>query len=105
MKLSDDFDPRCLRTRKPGTWRYRLATLLAVIFIIFSIILVLTGSISLLNQPVALQSLNEDPGTARVMVFAGFFLFIFGALIWRRCRRSRRTDGLSLSPDLLKRRD
>lgn len=106
MKLSDDFDPRCLRSRKPGTWRSRLGTAVAILLILLSIILLVTGSTSLLNQPAALTELNDNPAAARIMIFTGVTSLLIGLFIWRLCRRRlRRDNSLSLSPHLMKRRD
>jgi succinate dehydrogenase/fumarate reductase cytochrome b subunit len=106
MKLSDKFDARRLRLRTPRSWLSRLGTAFAVFFIIFAIFLAITGAASLLSQPAALQSLNESPATARIVLVIGVVLLCIGILMWRRCRRKlRQAAGLSLAPHLMKRRN
>ena len=72
MKLSDSFDARRLRPRRPRVWRWRLAAAFAALVASLGVLLSLC----------------------------------LGVLFWRFSRRrSRRNSDLSLSPNLMKKRD
>ena len=101
MKLSDDgFDARRLRPRGPGCWRWRFLGALAALSAAFGVLLIMAGAATLLGRPPALAAIT--------LLLFGLFLLWGGINVWRRCRRRmRRQHGneLSLSPQLLKKRD
>ena len=109
MKLSDDgFDARRLRPRSPGCWRWRFLGALAALFAAFGVLLIMAGAATLLGRPPALGPLNDSVGAAITLLLFGLFLLWGGINVWRRCRRRMRRqlgNELSLSPQLLKKRD
>ena len=67
-----------------------------------------TNAYLLLGRPPALGPLNDSLGAAITLLLCGLFLLWGGVNVWRRCRRRMRRqhgDELSLSPQLLKKRD
>ncbi|MDH4559805.1 hypothetical protein [Pseudomonas sp. BN411] len=106
MKLSDGFDARRLRPRGPGSWRWRFAAALAALLAGFGVLLAMAGAATLLGRPPALGPLNDSTGAAIVLLLFGLLFLWIGVLGWRLCRRrSRRRNGLSMSPHLMKKRD
>ncbi|MEH7975612.1 hypothetical protein [Pseudomonas aeruginosa] len=79
MKLSDSFDARRLRPRRPRVWRWRLAAAFAALVASLGVLLSLA---------------------------LGLLSLCLGVFLWRFSRRrSRRNSDLSLSPNLMKKRD
>ncbi|AOE86247.1 hypothetical protein [Pseudomonas sp. TCU-HL1] len=106
MKFSDGFNARRLRPRRPGSWRWRFAAALAALCAGFGVMLAMAGSATLLGRPPALGPLNDSTGAAIVLLLFGLLLLWIGVLAWRLCRRrSRRRNGLSMSPHLMKKRE
>lgn len=106
MKLSDGFDARRLRPRRPGSWRWRCGAALAALFATFGVLLAMAGAATLLGRPPALGALNASPGAAGVLLVVGLVLLWAGVVSWRKCRRRlRRPSDLSLAPHLTKKRD
>lgn len=106
MKSSDGFDARRLRPRRPGTWRLRLGAGLAALCAACGVLLAMAGAASLLDRAPALGALNQSPGAAGVLLGGGLLLLWSGVAVWRKCRRRlRRPSDLSLSPQLMKKRD
>lgn len=106
MKLSDDFDARRLRPRQSKPWRLRIGAALGALFATFGVLLAMAGTASMLGRAPALGTLNDSPGESIVLLLLGLFLLWAGIAFWRRCRRRMRRSGdLSLSPQLMKKRD
>lgn len=106
MKLSDSFDPRRLRPRQPGRWRWRFAAALAAVIAVLGILSSLAGVAALLHRQPATDLLHIDPSAGAVLLVIGLVALWLGVLFWRVARRRARTrDGLSLSPRLMKKRD
>jgi hypothetical protein len=109
MKLSDQgFDARRLRSRAPGCWRWRFLAALAALCATFGVLLGMAGAATMLGRPPALGPLNDSLGAALSLLLSGLFLLWGGINAWRRCRRRMRSphsNELSLSPQLLKKRD
>lgn len=102
---SDGFDARRLRSRGSATWRWRFLAGCGAVFAGLGILLLMAGAATLLGRPSALGPLNESVGAAISVLVAGILLLWAGVYVWRRCRRRmRRSDDLSLSPGLLKKR-
>ena len=104
MKFSDDgFDARRLRSRGASVWRWRVLAALATLAAAGGVLLALAGMATLLGHPAAFGPLN-----AGILVLCGLGLLGGGVSVWRRCRRRMRKqhgNELSLSPQLLKKRD
>ncbi|CAM3981074.1 MULTISPECIES: hypothetical protein [Pseudomonadaceae] len=106
MKLSDDFDARRLRPRRPKNWRLRIGAGLGALLAAFGVLLSMAGVASLAGRAPVLGTLNDSTGEAIVLLLLGLFLLWAGIAFWRRCRRRlRRPSDLSLSPSLMKKRD
>ena len=105
MKLSDSYDARHVRPRRPGRWRWRFGAAIAALLATFGILLAMAGAATLLGRPPALGGLNDTPTDASILLALGLFLLWFGILAWRICRRRlRRPSDLTLAPHLLKKR-
>lgn len=104
MKL-DGFDARRLRNRGPTVWRWRFLATLGALLAALGVLMVMAGAATLLGRPSDLGPLNESIGAAVSVLIGGLVLLWLGISIWRRCRRRlRRSDDLSMSPNLLKKR-
>lgn len=102
MKTSDGFDARRLRRREPSRWRLRFGAFLAAAALLFGLLGILLGSLSL-TSAVPLGGLGDDGAVALLVV--GVILAWLGLVGWRRCRRRlRRDSALSMSPHLMRRR-
>ncbi|MCY1273863.1 hypothetical protein D3C76_898090 [compost metagenome] len=106
MKLSDSFDPRRLRPRRPARWRWRFAAALAAIIATLGVLSSLAGVAALLRRQPALGELHIEPGAGAVLLVIGLLALWLGVKLWRVARRrTRRSGDLSLSPHLFKRRN
>lgn len=108
MKLSDGFNARCQRPRGPGGLRWRFGAVCAALLACLGILLSLAGASTLLGRPAALGPLNDSIGAAITLLFGGLLLLWLGVNLGRRCRRHMRqrySNELSLSPELLKKRN
>lgn len=108
MKLSDGFDARRLRPKKPsGNWRLRVAAALAALFATLGILLAMAGTATLLGRPPALGGLNDSTADASTLLVLGLILLWGGVVGWRKCRRRlrQRKADLAMSPGLMKKRD
>ncbi len=106
MKLSDGFDARRLRPREPGSWRLRLAALVAALFAALGVLLALAGGAGLLGLAPPLGTLNDSPAAAATLLATGLLLTCCTLAVWRSYRRRlRRSSDLSLSRHLMKKRD
>ena len=100
MKLSNQFDARCLRPKGPSRWRARLVKGLALLCMFSGLVALLLAGASLLNNP---WPFDEPKLAAGGLFFAGLVLLGTGQLGWRLCRRRQRQQGeLSIAPHLLK---
>nr|WP_294976348.1 hypothetical protein [uncultured Pseudomonas sp.] len=106
MKLSDSFNPRTLRPKRPGRWRWRFAAALAAVIATLGILSAMAGVAALLRRQPAIGVLHIEPGAGAVLLVIGLLCLWLGVLFWRAARRrARGREGLSLSPRLMKRRD
>ncbi|MCP8465753.1 hypothetical protein NK553_17530 [Pseudomonas sp. ZM23] len=106
MKLSDSFDPRSLRPKRPGRWRWRFAAALAAVIAAFGILAAMAGVAALLHRQPAAGVMHIEPGAGGILLAIGLFALWLGVMFWRAARRrARGRDGLSLSPRLMKKRD
>ncbi|MBA4682152.1 MAG: hypothetical protein H2075_05180, partial [Pseudomonas sp.] len=74
MKLSDDFDARRLRPRRPKNWRLRIGAGLGALLAAFGILLAMAGVASLAGRAPVLGALNDSTGEAIVLLLFGLFL-------------------------------
>ncbi|MCF7204112.1 LPXTG cell wall anchor domain-containing protein [Pseudomonas oligotrophica] len=104
MKLSDNFDARRLRPRRPRQpWR-RLAQLIAALLGLAGLLLLGSGLAQLAGLAPAGLSGELDDASTWFLAF-GLALLLAGLLLGRRCRRRSRGPGeLSMAPGLLKKR-
>ncbi|MBG6664738.1 hypothetical protein I5I73_16505 [Pseudomonas aeruginosa] len=106
MKLSDSFDARRLRPRRPRVWRWRLAAAFAALVASLGVLLSLAGTAALIGRQPAVGRLHIEPAAGGVLLALGLLSLCLGVLFWRFSRRrSRRNSDLSLSPNLMKKRD
>ena len=106
MKLSDSFDPRRLRPKRPARWRWRFAAGLAAVIATAGVLCALAGTAGLLGQQAALGEVRIDRVAGAVLLVVGLVSLWLGVLFWRFARRrTRRSGDLSLSPHLLRKRD
>lgn len=106
MKSSGGFDARRLRSRGPRHWRLRLGAGCAALAATLGVLLAMAGTATLLGRPPAIAGLDESPGTAAFILGLGLLLLWAGIRVWRLCRRRlHRPSDLSLSPELMKKRD
>ncbi|RFQ39628.1 hypothetical protein D0N87_03880 [Pseudomonas sp. ATCC 13867] len=106
MKLSDSFNPRALRPKRPGRWRWRFAAALAAVIATLGILSAMAGVAALLRRQPAVGVLHIEPGAGAVLLVIGLLCRLAGRAVWRAARRrARGREGLSLSPRLMKRRD
>ncbi|MCY1429056.1 hypothetical protein D3C76_749100 [compost metagenome] len=106
MKLSDSFDPRRLRPRRPGRWRWRFAAALAAVIATLGVLCSMAGVAALLGRQEALGDLRIEPGAGAVLLVLGLLTLWLGVMLWRAARRrARNVGGISLSPHLMKKRD
>ena len=102
MKISDDFDARRLRGRRPSSWGLRLAMLSG------ALLLALGGLLSLAMLAIWLDvgiGLTPPEGSSEIALLAGVAMLASGGLLMRGCRRRLgRADRLDMAPHLLKRR-
>ncbi|MCL6692545.1 hypothetical protein M8R19_28085 [Pseudomonas sp. R3.Fl] len=105
MKMSDSFDPRTLRPKRPGRWRWRLVAAVAALIAAFGVLGALAGGAALLRRQPAAGVMHIEPAAGAVLLVIGLLALWLGVLFWRLARRrARRGDGLSLSPRLMKKR-
>lgn len=103
---SDSFNPRSLRPKRPGRWRWRFAAALAAVIATFGILAAMAGVAALLRRQPAVGVMHIEPGAGAVLLVIGLFALWLGVMFWRGARRrARRSDDLSLSPRLMKKRD
>ncbi|KFF34930.1 hypothetical protein G039_0314800 [Pseudomonas aeruginosa VRFPA01] len=96
MKLSDSFDARRLRPRRPRVWRWRP----------IGVLLALAGASALIGRQPAVGMMHIEPGAGGVLLALGLLSLWLGVFFWRFSRRrGRRNSDLSLSPSLMKKRD
>lgn len=101
MKLSGDFDARCLRPRTQRSWRARLLGLFVLLLWLGGLTLLAVGSGSLSGMH---AELDAPLGVAVSLLLAGALLIACALLLRRRVRRRRERSGdLSLAPHLLRR--
>ncbi|QRY76974.1 hypothetical protein JVX91_15265 [Pseudomonas sp. PDNC002] len=106
MKMSDSFDPRTLRPKRPGRWRWRFAAALAAVIATFGILSSMAGVAALLRRQPAVGVMHIEPGAGAVLLVIGLLALWLGVMFWRAARRrARGRDGLSLSPRLMRKRD
>ncbi|KAF1054670.1 MAG: hypothetical protein GAK43_00712 [Stenotrophomonas maltophilia] len=106
MKMSDSFDPRTLRPKQPGRWRWRLVGAIAVLVAAFGLLSVVAGATALLRRQMATEVLHIEPAGGAVLLVTGLLALWLGVKGWRLSRRrSRGGDGLSLSPRLMNKRN
>ncbi|MDF3934510.1 hypothetical protein [Pseudomonas citronellolis] len=105
MKRSDSFDPRSLRPRRPGRWRWRFAAAIAALIATFGVLSALAGVAALLRRQPAAGVMHIEPGAGAILLVIGLLALWLGVMAWRLARRrARRGDGLSLSPRLMRKR-
>lgn len=102
MKLSGDFDARCLRSRPQRNWRARLSGLFVLTLWAAALALLAAGAGSLSG---AHDQLDAPLGVAISLLLAGALLIVCALLLRRRTRRLlRQRDGdLCLAPHLTRR--
>ena len=106
MKLTDNFDPRTLRPKRPGRWRWRFAAAIAAVIAAFGILSSMAGVAALLRRQPAVGVLHIEPGAGAVLLVIGLVALWLGVMFWRAARRrARGRDGLSLSPRLMRKRN
>jgi uncharacterized membrane protein YbhN (UPF0104 family) len=100
MKLSNEFDARCLRPKGPRRWCERLGAGLALLCLLGGLFVLLLAGASLISNPLAF----DEPKVAAAILFLGGLLLLGAAkLCWRLCRRRQRKQGeLSMAPHLMK---
>ena len=64
MKLSDSFDARRLRPRRPRVWRWRLAAAFAALVASLGVLLSLAGTSALIGRQPAVGMLHIEPPPA-----------------------------------------
>ncbi|QLF92235.1 hypothetical protein HW090_03055 [Pseudomonas sp. ABC1] len=106
MRLSDRFDARRLRPRDPRKgWRWRLGLLLALLIVATGLALSFSGTLLLFERGDIL-AMQANRATGSTLLISGIVLLWGGIAFWRRLRRRlRQTGSLSLSPELMKKRD
>ncbi|TBU99851.1 hypothetical protein [Stutzerimonas kirkiae] len=106
MKLSDRFDARRLRPRKQKQgWRWCLGALLAFLIAAAGLAFALSGALLLFDRGEVI-AMQANRATGSTLLIVGVLLLWGGISFWRRLRRRmRQTSSLSLSPDLMKKRD
>lgn len=103
MKLSDDFDSRRLRPRKPHAWRRGIAVFISIILFLNGLLCIVAGSAAVLGKQLIADVSIIEPSAGAVLLVLGLILFGIGMLIWRTVRRrTRYTNELSLAPELMK---
>lgn len=101
MKLSGDFDARCLRPRQQRSWRARFALLLSLLLWLAGLLALGTGASSLIGSH---AELDAPVGVGLSLLLAGALLIAGALLLRRRSRlRQQRAGDLSLAPHLLRR--
>lgn len=106
MKLSDSFDPRTLRPKRPGRWRWRFAAALAAVIAAFGILASMAGVAALLQRQPAPGVMHIEQGAGAVVLVIGLLALWLGVMFWRAARRrARQGSSLSLSPRLMKKRN
>lgn len=106
MKKSDSFDPRRLRPKRPGRWRWRFVAAIAALIATCGILGTLAGGAALLRRQPATELLHIEPMAGGILLAIGLVALWLGVKLWRLARaRARRSDGLSLSPRLMKKRE
>ena len=101
MKLSGDFDARCLRGRPQRDWRARLSALVVLLLWLAALTLIGIGAGSL---GAVHPALDAPLGVALSLLLAGALLVACALLLGRRARRRRLRGGdLCLAPHLQRR--
>lgn len=101
MKLSNDFDARCLRPRQPRNGFRWLLQVLALLLLGSGLLLMLCGPLMLV-RPDLLEQLQLGREGPWVIMGLGLLLWFMGRFCWRRRRPRVPTGALTLAPNLLK---
>ena len=105
MKRTDGFDARRLRPRQHRSWGSRLGAALGLLLIVSGTLITGIGVASLFSSIKALASMPLDKEATVTLLTLGLVLLLLGAVARRRAhRRTHAPSGLSLSPQLKKRR-
>lgn len=107
MKSPAGFDARRLRPSRPRSRRWRFGAALSALSATLGILLAMAGAATLLGRPPDLGGLNDSVESAIFLLILGLLLLWGSILAWRFCRRRLRrpSEGLSLSPHLMKKRN
>ncbi len=101
MKLSGDFDARCLRSRPRRNWRSRLVGFFVLLLWLGGLGLLAVATTSLSGAHADIQA---PLGVALSLFLAGVLLIICALLLRRRARRRQSGNGdLCLAPHLMRR--
>lgn len=104
MKGTHGFDARRLRPRQQRSWRARIGAALGLLLIILGLLLAGSGAATLFSHQV-LAGMALDREAAATLLALGLVMIVLGMLMRRRVRRRlREPNGLSISPDLKKKR-
>lgn len=101
MKLSGDFDARCLRSRPRRSWRSRLVGLFVLLLWLGGLALLAVATTSLSGVR---SDVSAPVGVALSLLLAGVLLIVCALLLRRRARRRQQGNGdLCLAPHLMRR--
>lgn len=101
MKLSGDFDARCLRSRPQRSWRSRMVGLFVLLLWLAGLALLAVATTSLSGVR---TGLDAPIGVAVSLLLAGVLLIVCALLLRRRARRRQQGNGaLCLAPHLMRR--
>ena len=89
MKLSDSFDARRLRPRRPRVWRWRLAAAFAALVASLGVLLSLAGTSALIGRQPTVGMLHIEPAAGGVLLALGLLSLCLGVFFWRFSRRWR----------------
>ncbi|VTM19662.1 Uncharacterised protein [Pseudomonas aeruginosa] len=81
MKLSDSFDARRLRPRRPRVWRWRLAAALAALVATLGVLLALAGASALIGRQPAVGMMHIEPGAGGVLLALGLLSLWLGVFL------------------------
>lgn len=104
MKLTDDFDARCLRSRPVSQWKTRLALSLSFLLIITGVLMIL-AAITVMSGYSLFANASNTTEYLIILLAGGSLSFVIGILFRHYCRRRLHNSGkLTLSPELMKKR-